>query len=89
MLPCIDMVNHAAIPNAYFEQTASDKASLLLRPEVKLDAGSEISISYGAAKTDAEMLFSYGFIDQESVVKGLTLTIEPFPDDPVCTSVIL
>jgi hypothetical protein len=83
MVPCIDMVNHASDPNSYYEQTSSSYATLLLRPNIKLDAGSEITISYGSSKTDAEMLFSYGFIDTESTMKALTLPIEPFPDDPL------
>ncbi len=83
MVPCIDMVNHSHQANAYYEQTSNESASLLLRPDIELDTGSEITISYGASKTDAEMLFSYGFIDEESTIEGLTLALEPFPDDPV------
>ena len=29
------------------------------------------------------MLFSYGFIDEQSITKSLVLTLDPFPDDPL------
>lgn len=82
MIPCVDMVNHSSEPNSYYEPTA-EGISLLLRPDVKLDIGAEITISYGTSKSEAEMLFSYGFIDEGSIEKGLTLTLEPFDDDPL------
>ncbi|KAK2625679.1 hypothetical protein QTJ16_004991 [Diplocarpon rosae] len=83
MIPCVDIVNHSAEANSYYERTSDNNIALLLRPGMQLDAESEITISYGSSKTEAEMLFSYGFIDKESTVKGLTLTIDPFPDDPL------
>ena len=82
MIPCIDMVNHSSVANSYYEPTA-DGVALLLRPDVKLDIGEEITISYGNAKSEAEMLFSYGFIDRGSSAKGLTLNLEPNPEDPL------
>jgi len=88
MVPCIDMVNHSRHANAYYEETSNGSATLLLRPDVELDTGSEITISYGASKTDAEMLFSYGFIDEENTIEGLTLTLEPLPNDPVRASLV-
>ncbi|CAL3972609.1 unnamed protein product [Diplocarpon coronariae] len=83
MIPGIDMVNHSSEANSYYERTLDNNIALLLRPGLELDAESEITISYGSSKTEAEMLFSYGFIDQASTAKGLTLTIDPFPDDPL------
>ena len=53
-----------------------------MRPDEVLEVGSEITISYGDSKSEAEMLFSYGFIDQQQTRKVLVLTIDPFPDDP-------
>jgi len=82
MIPCVDMVNHSSQPNSYYERTADSNISLLLRPDVQVDSSSEVTISYGS-KTDAEILFSYGFIDEESTVHGLTLSLDPFPDDPL------
>lgn len=82
MIPCIDMVNHSSKANSYYEPSASSVA-LLLRPDVKLGIGEEITISYGTAKSKAEMLFSYGFIEEGSTAKGMTLTLEPAPEDPL------
>lgn len=83
MVPCLDMANHSSEPNAYYEQTSNDNVALLLRPGVELSVSSEITISYGDSKSEAEMLFSYGFIDEESTTKTLVLPFEPFPDDPL------
>ncbi|KAI9055571.1 hypothetical protein LZ554_000517 [Drepanopeziza brunnea f. sp. 'monogermtubi'] len=83
MIPCVDMVNHAAEANSYYERTSDNNIALLLRPDTQLEAESEVTISYGSSKSEAEMLFSYGFIDEQSTSKGLTLNIDPFPDDPL------
>jgi hypothetical protein len=83
MVPCLDMANHSSQPNAYYEQTSKDGVNLLLRPDVELDVSSEITISYGDTKSEAEMLFSYGFIDERSATKSLVLPLQPFPDDPL------
>lgn len=83
MVPCLDMANHSLTPNAYYEETSTSDVALLLRPAMKVDPGSELTISYGTSKTPAEMLFSYGFTDSSSTTSGLTLSIEPFPDDPL------
>jgi hypothetical protein len=83
MIPGIDMLNHSSKPNSYYEQMSNNNVTLLLRPDMKLDTGAEVTISYGTSKTEAEMLFSYGFIDEQSITKGLVLTLEPFPDDPL------
>lgn len=83
MVPVLDMVNHSSQPNAYYEHISSNGVSLLMRPSKLLEVGSEITISYGDVKSEAEMLFSYGFIDEQSMNKSLTLTLEPSPDDPL------
>ena len=83
MVPCLDMANHSCEPNGYYEQTSNGNVVLLLRPDVTLDSGSEITISYGTSKSEAEMLFSYGFIDELSTIHGMALNLEPFPDDPL------
>ncbi|TVY93002.1 SET domain-containing protein [Lachnellula willkommii] len=83
MVPCLDMANHSSVPNAYYEQTSNDSVALLLRPDVELSLTSEITISYGELKSEAEMLFSYGFINESSTSKALVLPLEPFPDDPL------
>lgn len=84
MIPCVDMVNHSSQPNAYYEYASSSGVSLLLRPGMMVTADSEITISYGNSKSEAEMLFSYGFIDEDNTNNnGLVLTLEPLPDDPL------
>lgn len=83
MIPVLDMVNHSNAAVAFYEEATDNDVVLLLHQGVKLDAGSEITISYGDYKSQAEMLFSYGFIDGQSSVKELVLTLDTPPDDPL------
>lgn len=83
MVPCIDMVNHSSNPTAYYEERSGDDVRLLLRPGISVSKGDEITISYGDDKSAAEMLFSYGFLDDASRKERLTLPLETFPDDPL------
>ena len=83
MVPCLDMANHSFSANAYYEQNSDDSVTLLLRPDVKLEKGAEVTISYGTTKSAAEMLFSYGFIDDQSETNAIVLPLEPFEDDPL------
>lgn len=83
MVPCLDMANHSAGPTAYYEENSKDEVVLLLRPGVSVTSGDEISISYGESKSAAEMLFSYGFIDEGSAIEELVLPMEPLPGDPL------
>lgn len=83
MVPCVDIVNHARDANAYYEQTSSGDIVLLLRPNKKVEAGEEITISYGSSKSTAEMLFSYGFVDEVIDMDSLVLDLPPLPGDPL------
>jgi hypothetical protein len=83
MVPCIDMINHSANPSAYYDENPEDEVVLMLRPGIDLSKGDEITISYGATKSAAEMLFSYGFVDAKSAAHSLVLPLRPFPDDPL------
>ncbi|KAG9236231.1 hypothetical protein BJ875DRAFT_237772 [Amylocarpus encephaloides] len=84
MVPCLDMANHSAKANSYYEEDPNVGVTLLLRPDVELEATSEITISYGETKSKAEMLFSYGFIDENGPEsQKLVLAIEPIPEDPL------
>jgi hypothetical protein len=84
MVPCLDMANHSATPNAYYDENRQDEVVLLPRPGVRLSPGDEVTISYGETKSAAEMLFSYGFIDLDATTgEGLVLPLNPFPDDPL------
>ena len=83
MVPCVDMVNHSTEANAYYDENAKQEAVLLLRPGCEISKGDEITISYGASKSAAEMLFSYGFIDPKSTAEALTLPLDAMDDDPL------
>ena len=83
MIPCLDMANHSNDAVAFYEETTNNDVALLLHQGVKLDAGSEVTISYGVAKSQAEMIFSYGFIDGQSIIKEMVLTLDTSPDDPL------
>lgn len=83
MVPGLDMVNHSSTPTAYYDEKDTDGVVLALRPGCKASCGEEITISYGEAKPAAEMLFSYGFIDRDTIGHELTLPLDPLPDDPL------
>ncbi|KAI0597343.1 hypothetical protein F4775DRAFT_560804 [Biscogniauxia sp. FL1348] len=83
MVPCLDLVNHSSDANAYFEENSKDEVMLLLRNGSKVSRGEEITINYGQDKSPAEMLFSYGFIDTQSIAKKVILPLEPLDDDPL------
>ncbi|CAM1500952.1 Fc.00g101140.m01.CDS01 [Cosmosporella sp. VM-42] len=83
MVPGLDMVNHSAKPTAYYEEDDKDDILLVLRPSSGVTCGEEITISYGEAKSAAEMLFSYGFVDPDSANQELVLPLGALPDDPL------
>ncbi|KAK4104130.1 SET domain-containing protein [Parathielavia hyrcaniae] len=89
MVPCIDMLNHAGTPSAYYEESPRDEVILLLRPGVSISNGEEVTISYGDNKSAAEMLFNYGFIDPQSAADSLVLPLTPFPDDPLAKAKLI
>ncbi|KAK2736519.1 set domain-containing protein [Colletotrichum kahawae] len=83
MVPVLDLANHSAQANAYYEENSKDEVVLLLRPGCRVSSGDEMTISYGDAKSGAEMLFSYGFIDPASAADRITLPLAPLEDDPL------
>ncbi|KAH8687596.1 hypothetical protein BGZ60DRAFT_363831 [Tricladium varicosporioides] len=84
MVPCLDMANHSSNFTAYYEEVSSEGVVLRLRPDVQLSVSKEVTISYGQAKSESEMLFSYGFIDDTNHdMSTLTLPLEPVADDPL------
>ncbi|KAJ0148276.1 hypothetical protein HZ326_9080 [Fusarium oxysporum f. sp. albedinis] len=82
MVPVLDMANHSHSQTAYYDEDGEDNVVLLSRPGMEISIGDEVTISYGE-KSPAEMIFSYGFIDRESTVEGLTLPLESLADDPL------
>ena len=89
LVPCLDMANHSAEPTAYYEENSKDEVTLLLRPGITVPSGGEVTISYGEAKSAAELLFSYGFLDPSSSSTGCAFPLEPFPDDPLARAKIV
>lgn len=86
LVPCLDMVNHASgdEATAYYDQNTDGDVQLLLRPGTRISTGGEITISYGDAKSAAEMIFSYGFLDKNvTTTTSLTLHLDPLPYDPL------
>ncbi|KAI9784634.1 MAG: hypothetical protein M1839_001856 [Geoglossum umbratile] len=85
MVPCIDMVNHRSSEEAtaYYDQDSNGDAALLLRDGKNLSTGQEASINYGC-KGAAEMVFSYGFIDESMTnAREVVLDLEIPLDDPL------
>jgi uncharacterized coiled-coil protein SlyX len=83
MVPGLDMANHSQTHSAYYDESSNGDVILLPSSGSSILSGGEITISYGQSKSAAEMLFSYGFIDQESSIKELKLHVAPLPDDPL------
>lgn len=83
LVPCIDMANHSSDANSYYDENSKDEVLLLLRPGSNVKEGGEVTISYGSEKSAAELLFSYGFIDESSTARSLRLPLDPLPDDPL------
>lgn len=83
MVPCIDMANHAGDGscNAYFDRGVAGHALLRLAPCQRLKRGDEVTISYGDTKSAAEMLFSYGFVEPDTIRTGAVTLDLPVPDD--------
>ena len=77
------MANHSSEANAYDEEMHGNGISLILRPGLKVEPGVEVTISYGESKSNPEMLFSYGFMDEKSACNELILSLETSPDDPL------
>ena len=83
LVPCIDMANHGSgeKTNAHYETDDDGNAVLVLVDGKTPKAGEEIVITYGDEKGACEMLFSYGFID-EDMTNALSIFLElSIPDD--------
>lgn len=83
MVPAIDMVNHAHQATAYYDEDDQGGVELRIRPNCSVSPNQEVTISYGDKKPAAEMLFSYGFIDEDSPAKKIVLHLSPIEDDPL------
>lgn len=85
MIPLVDMANDCGERcNAYFDRDAAGDTILRVAPYRTIRRGEEVTISYGDAKSAAEMLFSYGFIEPEKThTSAMTLTLSVPEDDPL------
>lgn len=86
MVPCIDMVNHASAGNtsAAYDIDHNGNVVLVLRDEKSIQAGEEVTITYGDEKGASEMLFSYGFVeDVMDSARELYLDLDFREDDPL------
>ncbi|KAH7357824.1 SET domain-containing protein [Plectosphaerella cucumerina] len=84
MVPVLDLANHSSEATAFYEENIkTDEVELLLRPGARVNAGEQVTISYGEGKSGAEMLFSYGFIDPARSTDAVTLPLAPLDDDPL------
>ena len=65
MVPCVDLANHTSGETtvASYERDFDGNAVLLLRDGKKVAGGDEVTITYGDEKGACEMIFSYGFIE--------------------------
>jgi len=86
MAPCIDMANHASgdATKAIYEVNQDHDAILMLREGHSVQEGEEVNITYGDAKGACEMIFSYGFLeDNMDSARELFLDLPMPEDDPL------
>lgn len=86
MVPCIDMCNHASneSTSSLYETDGNGNAVLLLRDGKNLKKNDEVTITYGDRKGACEMVFSYGFLENDILqAKELFLDLQVPEDDPL------
>jgi len=86
MVPCIDMANHALgeLTRARYDIGQDGDALLLLRDDVRMSRDEEVTITYGDEKGACEMLFSYGFIENDMEdARAIFLELDMPSDDPL------
>lgn len=84
MVPVVDIANHASgeASAAVYEKDKDGNAILVLREGKTLDAGDEVTITYGDEKGACEMIFSYGFIEETmDSAEALFLSLSVEDDD--------
>ncbi|PYH46404.1 SET domain-containing protein [Aspergillus saccharolyticus JOP 1030-1] len=86
MVPCIDMANHSSeeTVKALYDEDAEGNVMLQLRYGNAVQAGEEVTISYGDEKSASEMIFSYGFLDRDTTdARQIFLDLDIPDDDPL------
>lgn len=85
MVPVLDMANHAGDDryNARFEIADDGRVLLLLREGKQIAENEEVTISYGCGGA-CEMIFSYGFLeDNVQSAREIFLSLYAPDDDPL------
>ena len=85
MVPILDMANHSGGDNynARFEVGSDGRVLLLVREGYTIEPGTEITINYGAGGA-SEMLFSYGFLEENiESAREMYLSVKSPKDDPL------
>ena len=88
VVPCIDMANHASREKtvALYEADERGNAVLQLREGISLTQEEEVTITYGDEKGASEMIFSYGFLEDDMVTaQQIFLDLDIPGDDPFRT----
>ncbi|BFZ61644.1 hypothetical protein YB2330_002717 [Saitoella coloradoensis] len=67
MVPILDFANHSSKANARWERNEAGDMMIVLRDNLAevVKEGDEITISYGEEKGSGELLFTYGFLEEE------------------------
>lgn len=82
MVPCLDLANHSSGDDtvAVYERDNDGNAVLLLRDGKSLEVGDEVTITYGDEKGACEMLFSYGFLEDDMKTAEMLFLQLTIPD---------
>ena len=84
MVPVLDMCNHDCDSIGHYNTDNEGNSILILDRDEELLDGSEITICYGDKKGACEMLFSYGFLEENmSSARSILLPFEIPDDDPL------
>ena len=86
MVPYIDMANHASGEDtvALYDTDINGNGILVIRDGKCVSPGDEVTITYGDDKGAGEMLFSYGFLeDNLENARELFLDLDIPDDDPL------
>ncbi|CAI5980400.1 unnamed protein product [Closterium sp. NIES-64] len=89
LIPLADLVNHSPAPsNPAIPPPSSfdfDPASqcVVLRSNIDLSSGDPLLASYGADRTPADLLLTYGFVPRSSPSDFILLPVSLVPGDPL------
>jgi hypothetical protein len=75
LVPILDMANHSSTPTPAYRHT--ETGIELRRDNVDMDAGDELTVSYGflLSQDTGKMLYRYGFIDRDQALHTKAMTM--------------